>query len=208
MNSITRGLGLGLGLCLCLGLGFFGVLGVTAGCDDQAGDPVGASLDEAADELADGDLVDDLPERIEGVARTDRPPSDPRALGAWLRGGGYLNWQSQSQVHRTDEYGGARVFFNPLLVASYTAGAESHALGAAAVRELYKADLVTPKGLALMVKIEATAEEDRGWFWYEVFSFGDDAQPTVAEADAEGCIGCHSGGVDLVLRPESSEGAF
>ena len=145
--------------------------------------------------------------------RSDRPPTEPQAIGRWLRAGGYLDWEPRSAVHRTDEHGGARVLFNPLLAASFAAHAEEHPLGAAAVRELYEADLVTPRGLALMVKVEdyeafrgagaLPAEDERGWFWYEVFSFEEDAAPTVAEVDAPGCLGCHSAGVDLVMPPES-----
>jgi len=146
------------------------------------------------------------PEAAEGPgpgARTDRPPADPEALGAWLVGGGYLDWAPQSAVHPTDEHGGARVLFNPLLAASFAAGAQSHPVGAAAVRELYAPDLVTPKGLAMMVKIDPKATDEAGWFWYEIFSFDADAQPTVAQLDAPGCLGCHAAGVDLVMPPEA-----
>ncbi len=170
--------------------------------------PVSATSVREGDEVARGS-GDAEPER------SDRPPTDPEAIGRWLRAGGYLDWEPRSAVHRTDEHGGARVLFNPLLAASFEAEAEQHPLGAAAVRELYEADLVTPRGLALMVKVgegealrgggasPAEDEDERGWFWYEVFSFDEGAAPTVAEVDAPGCLGCHSAGVDLVMPPES-----
>ena len=205
---------------LCAGL----FTGVFAGAACDAGPDVRAAVaveDGPSEVLSAAKVADaegeDRPQLSEGdesgaeaePERSDRPPADPEAIGPWLRLGGYLDWEPRSAVHRTDEHGGARVLFNPLLTASHAAGAESHPPGAAAVRELYEADLVTPKGLALMVKIagptdEATAaEEDSGWFWYEVFSLEEGAVPTVAELDAPGCIGCHSAAVDLVIPPET-----
>lgn len=132
------------------------------------------------------------------VAASDRPPDDPAALGAWLRGGGYREWIPQGPVHPTGEHGGARVLFNPRLAASFAAGAALHEIGAAAVRELYEPDLATPRGFALMVKTTP------GWYWYEVFGVGDDAAPTVSQVAAPGCVGCHDGGVDLVMPPEGA----
>ncbi|MEZ4382301.1 MAG: hypothetical protein R3A79_13195 [Nannocystaceae bacterium] len=141
------------------------------------------------------------------AAATERPPASPAAIGDWLRGYGYREWSAPSQATPTGERGGARILLNQALSASLAADAPRHPIGAAAVRELYEADLETLKGLALMVKVgdgDGNAEEGGAWLWYETFAVAEAGPPTVAERGAPGCVGCHAAGVDMFLRPGAS----
>ncbi len=83
------------------------------------------------------------------------------------------------------------------------AGNETHPLGSAAVRELYAGDLRTLKGFALMHKTGPSGPTGEGWYWYEIFGTGPDAEPTVAAPAAPGCIGCHAHAADFVHSPDT-----
>jgi hypothetical protein len=161
-------------------------------------------LDDQDSTLYEETVVDAPPE----VPATERPPADVEAIGAWLRGDGYRGWVPQSEARPTGDHGGARIFLNQALDASLAAEARRHPLGAAAVREIYEPDLVTLKGLALMVKVaddpDVADDEGHNWLWYETFAVAEDGAPTVAERGAPGCVGCHEAGDDLVIRPAPS----
>jgi hypothetical protein len=123
---------------------------------------------------------------------------DLAAIQAWLAAGHYLEWERHDPEPAPGMVGGARVYLSPSLAASLRAGAESHPVGAAAVREIV--DLDQPDavvGWAYTHKLEAGVGAE-GWLFYEVFSTAPDATPLTAERGAPGCVGCHAEGVDYV----------
>jgi len=130
-------------------------------------------------------------------------PTDPNAIRSWLQALAYREWAPQTGVRATGEHGGERLYFNAALAASMRAGNHDHPIGSAAVRELYAGDLITLKGFALMHKLGPSGPTGEGWFWYEIFGTSADAEPTVAQAAAPGCVGCHSHAVDFVHAPDT-----
>lgn len=138
------------------------------------------------------------------VVAPGRVPEAARVQG-WLQEFNYRGrgWTPMTELRATGEHGGERLYFNDVLAASWRAGAQEHPLGSAAVRELWSGDLMTLKGFALMHKTGASGDVGEGWFWFEVFGTTADARPTVAEAGARGCVGCHSHAVDFVHSPET-----
>lgn len=133
----------------------------------------------------------------------DGVPADPAAVQAWLQGFHYRGWKPMTELRATGEHGGERLYFNDVLAASWQAGAQEHPVGSAAVRELYSGDLMLLKGFALMHKTGPSGVVGEGWFWFEVFGTTAEARPTVAEAGARGCVGCHAHAVDFVHSPDT-----
>jgi len=129
----------------------------------------------------------------------------PAAVQEWLQDFNYRGrgWTAMTELRATGEHGGERLYFNEALATSWRAGAQEHPVGSAAVRELWGGDLQTLKGFALMHKTGASGDVGEGWFWFEVFGTTAEARPTVAEAGARGCVGCHSHAVDFVHSPET-----
>lgn len=133
-------------------------------------------------------------------------PREPAALQAWLQDFNYrggVGWTAMTELRATGEHGGERLFFNDVLAASWRAGAQVHPLGSAAVRELWAGDLRTLKGFAVMLKTGVSGDVGEGWYWFEVFGTTAEARPTVAEAGARGCVGCHAHAVDFVHSPDT-----
>ena len=130
-------------------------------------------------------------------------PTDPDAIRTWLQAFDYRAWPPQTDIRATGEHGGERLYFNPTLVASLRAGNPVHPPGSAAVRELYAGDLRTLKGFALMHKTGPSGPTGEGWYWYEIFGTGPDAEPTVAAPAAPGCVGCHAHADDFVHSPDT-----
>lgn len=130
-------------------------------------------------------------------------PGDPAVMRGWLQAFAYRGWTPQTEIRMTGEHGGERLYFNEVLTTSMQAGAPEHPIGSAAVRELYAGDLKTLKGFALMHKIGPSGPIGEGWFWYEIFGTGAEAEPTVAQTGARGCVGCHSHAVDFVHSPDT-----
>lgn len=126
------------------------------------------------------------------------PPTSGAELVPWLAAGEYLEWAAESGVHPSSgpHFGGVRTFVNDVLYASLEAGAASHPVGAAAVKELYGAG-GTVLGWSVEVKVAADSAGGDGWYWYE--GYQDDVY---ADGTGEGiCTGCHGGGNDYVLSP-------
>jgi hypothetical protein len=130
-------------------------------------------------------------------------PEDPAAVRGWLQAFAYHGWAPQTEIRMTGEHGGERLYFNDVLAASWQTGAPEHPVGSAAVRELYTADLKTLKGFALMHKTGPSGQVGEGWFWYEIFGTTDEVEPTVAQAGARTCVGCHAHAVDFVHSPDT-----
>jgi hypothetical protein len=137
------------------------------------------------------------------VVDPQRVPEDPAEIRTWLQGFNYRGWTAMTERRATGEHGGEQLFFNSVLAGSWRAGEKEHPVGSAAVRELYRDDLETIKGFALMIKTGPSGQVGEGWFWYEIFGTTAEAEPTVAEAGARGCVGCHSHAVDFVHSPDT-----
>lgn len=164
-------------------LGWVAALGMTA-CDD------------GADGGGGGDTGGEGP--ITMTAEGPIPDEDPEALLAWLRGGGYLDWQAESGVHdgAGPHFGDVHTYINAELFESFEAGNEAHPVRAAAVKELYGTTSEV-RGWTIAVKRSADSAGGDGWYWYEYFNGS-------VLADGDGlavCTGCHSGGLDYVLTP-------
>lgn len=129
-------------------------------------------------------------------------PVAPAALQTWLATRQYEGFAHEAAVKSSEgPHGKVRVFVNPLLAESLAAGASSHPLGAAAIKELYAQDGTTLSGWAVEVKVAASSDSGgrgKGWYWYEAFGTSASATPEVSALGAAGCTGCHAEGRDYV----------
>lgn len=129
-------------------------------------------------------------------------PVAPAALQSWLAARQYEGFAHESAVKDSQgPHGKVRIFLNPRLAESLAAGASSHPLGAASIKELYAADGTTLRGWAVEVKVAASSDSGgtgKGWYWYEAFSTSASATPVVSAPGAAACTGCHAGGRDYV----------
>lgn len=125
-------------------------------------------------------------------------PTDAAALGDWLEGFGYLQWDAESSVHPSTgpHFGGVRTFLSPELVTSLQAGNAEHPMGSATVKELYgDGDVIL--GWSVSVKLAADSAGGDNWYWYELYDGS-----VIAEGEGVGvCTGCHGDGTDYVLTP-------
>ena len=125
------------------------------------------------------------------------PPVVDAELQAWLAARSYTDFLPESGAHDSAGPHGDRVrtFLNRRLAGSLADCADSHPVGAAAVKELFDGDVVD--GWAVMVKTQPGPGAD-AWYWYEVFSTAPDADAPYSGQAHETCTGCHDGGLDAV----------
>ena len=121
---------------------------------------------------------------------------------AWLKGGKYKQFQSESAVHPSSTgavHGDVRTYVNQKLGDSLKSGDKEHPVGAVSVKELFKDGELY--GWAAAIKAKAG---DRGdsWYWYEVLSTTDSSDPVAASLGSTKCVGCHSAGRDFVRTLE------
>ena len=99
-------------------------------------------------------------------------------------------------------FGRVRTYVNTILFESLAAGAPSHPVGAAAVKELY-GSAAEVRGWSVSVKLQPDSARGNGWYWYERFRgavYGDGV-------GAPGCTGCHGNDFgpftskDFILAP-------
>jgi hypothetical protein len=166
---------------------------VLVGCEafgGEAPDTSGASGggSDASEDAGDGNAG---PEEIP-------VPTDAVGLSAFLTSAAYRDWPGEALPHPSSgtHFGAVRTFVNPSLAATLGGGSLAHAVGAAAVKELYAAD-GTVVGWAVSKKIAPQSAGGAGWYWFEVY------QGTI-QADGVGlgtCTGCHATGRDFILTP-------
>lgn len=125
------------------------------------------------------------------------PPTEPDKLHAWLGGGEYLDWESESDVLPGTFGGGRRVFVDRRLADSLEKGSRVHPVGSSAVREIYDGDLETLRGWSVLIKVEDT-DDGNGWYFYENFDPDQPESVNVAERGASGCTFCHDDTPDFV----------
>lgn len=127
-------------------------------------------------------------------------PTEAEALLAFLQAGAYRDFPHESAPHPSQgPHGSVQTYLDPTLAGSLEAGAATHPVGAAAVKELYQGGELS--GWAVYVKTQADSDGGNGFYWYEVFSTTD---PTRIGADGVGvplCVGCHQAGRDFTLSP-------
>jgi len=123
------------------------------------------------------------------------PPID--GLQAWLVAAAYEGYLPESAPHRSrGAHGGTvRTFVNRVLAESLSVCAESHPVGAAAVKELHTEQGL--RGWAVMVKTRPE-QGAASWFWYEVTDTSPEAEPAYSGQGEDTCTGCHDGGLDAV----------
>lgn len=129
-------------------------------------------------------------------------PSSPDALFAFLQSRQYESFAAESSVHPTNapHMAAVRTFVNPALESSLAAGASSHPVGSATIKEMYDGNGALA-GWAAMVKVSASDGNDgNAWYWYEVFDTESDAAQ-IQGIGHPSCTGCHQSGSDYVRVP-------
>ena len=127
------------------------------------------------------------------------PEEGGQVLLDWLEGRGYAMWQAESTLHDSNgpHFGNVRTYVNDVLLESLEAGADSHPVGAASVKELYGDGTDSVGGWSTMLKLEEDSAGGDGWYWFE--RFGDSTFADAAGASV--CTGCHSSGRDYFRTP-------
>jgi hypothetical protein len=129
-------------------------------------------------------------------------PTTGEALFPWLQAGSYKGFPAESGPHASSgPHGGVRTWIDPTLEASLRSGAAEHPQCAAAIKEIYVPNTTTLRGWAVEVKIADASDGGNGWYWYEIFSTTDGANPVVNGDGASTCTGCHARGKDYVTTP-------
>lgn len=125
------------------------------------------------------------------------PPTMNAALIAWLQAGRYRRWAAEGQHPSSGpHFGSVRTFVNRTLYDSLDGGFDTHAVGAAAVKELFGQSGTTVRGWSVSVKVEEGAGGNR-WYWLEYYNGN-----VLASGIGNGaCTGCHGGGTDYVCTP-------
>ncbi len=130
-------------------------------------------------------------------------PLDKAGLFAYLKKGTYKNFKNQeSESHpgrgpHTQLGFPVKVFMNDIIANSLTKKNKEHPKGSIIVKEMFDKSNVLA-GWAVMVKTQATNDDGKGWFWYEVTSTSDaNAIPAIGNG-VTGCIDCHRVGIDQI----------
>lgn len=161
--------------------------------EDASPDTFGedARADALSDEAAD--------DGSDATADPQVVPTTSDEVFAYLQAGTYAALAAEPEVHAsTGPHGQVRTFVNDTLRRSVDTMQDSHPVGSAAIKELYRGDALL--GWAVSVKVADVAAGTQNWYWYEVFSTTTN-DPVADSTSAPGCSGCHSGGTDFVLTP-------
>ena len=139
---------------------------------------------------------------VRNAIPVDTVPTIAEALFDYLKEGKYKSFKHESKVHpsRGHQFD-VRVYLNPLLDNSLTAGNEEHPKDAAAVKEMYDTQTGEFRGWSVSVKTREKSDAGNAWYWYAITSTGADkrANPDFAEVGIPFCVGCHTPGRDYVL---------
>jgi len=138
-----------------------------------------------------------------GDAQTP-PTTNGSDVEVWLKAGSYKDWTCETASHpqmKVSPHGQNRICSNDL-VANFTGDGE-RPKGSAAVKELFD-DSNALVGYAVAVKLAATSDAGKNWYWYERVPLDSTAAPHDAKtgvvADGNGdagtalsiCVGCHT----------------
>lgn len=131
-------------------------------------------------------------------------PLDKSGLFEYLKAGKYKAFKNQeSKTHSSlgphTKLGlPVKVFMNDIIANSLKAGNKEHPKGSIIVKEMFDASN-TLKGWAVMVKTDnATGQNGKGWFWYEITSPTDMNSIAALGNGVIGCFACHKVGPDMV----------
>jgi len=138
-----------------------------------------------------------------GDAQTP-PSSNGSDVEAWLATGKYKAWACEDAPHaqmKVSPHGHNRVCSNDLIVGFAGSGTDERPQGSAAVKELYD-DSNTLVGYAVELKLAATSDSGKNWYWYERLPLDSmaphDSKGVVADGRGSGgaalniCVGCHA----------------
>lgn len=163
--------------------------------------PQDAQADLAAAQEVDAavapDAAPDTGPAPDTAANESLPPTEQKALAAWLSAGSYKTWKAESKIHNSTgpHFGGVKTFVSAKLFDSLTQGAATHPVDSATVKELYGSGS-TVLGWSVMRKTQAGVGGNT-WWWYE-----DYGGKVYAAGQGVGlCTGCHSPGKDYFLTP-------
>lgn len=141
-----------------------------------------------------------------GGQNAQTPPTEARALEAWLGGGAYKSWQCEPEPHESrapSPHGYNRICSNDLVSAHATESAD-WPNGAAAVKELFaSADARTPNGYAVYLKTKSDSAGGANWYWYERIDSTVTADGFGNAGTAKSiCVACHvAAGGDAAHTP-------
>ncbi|MDX2018807.1 MAG: hypothetical protein SF187_01095 [Deltaproteobacteria bacterium] len=176
------------------GSGGAAAAGGSAGASAGGGGSALAGVDGGLDASAGGVGIDaggiDAG-ALAGSGEAQLPPTNRKALEAWIEKGFYKAWKCESSVMKArpnGAHGRNRVCSNAL--ASANAGGP-YAVGAASIKEIYSGDKISVYAASVKVK-EGTAANT--WYWYE---------GSIEGIGISACAGCHAqsaqyGGHDYV----------
>ena len=133
----------------------------------------------------------------ETVAAESLPPTEEKALLAWLTAGAYAGWAAESKVHQSTgpHFGGVRTFISSKLLQSLQTNTTPHPLDAATVKEMYGSGTKV-LGWAVMRKTQSGVGGST-WWWYEYYN----DKVYAASQGAGLCTGCHAPGKDYFVSP-------
>ena len=161
--------------------------------DSGAGDAADTVIAEtAAAETAGAETAG-----AETVVAESLPPTEEKALLAWLTAGAYAGWAAESKVHQSTgpHFGGVRTFVSSKLLQSLQASTTPHPVDAATVKEMYGSGTQV-LGWAVMRKTQSGAGGNT-WWWYEYYN----GKVYAASQGAGLCTGCHAPGKDYFVSP-------
>ena len=157
------------------------------------------AVDTSSDDASDDQTQEDAQEDVEPDVAIDAQvvPTNATDLFAYLQASAYTDLPAEPEAHAsTGPHGRVRTYVNDVLRGSIDARQDTHPVGSAAIKELYRGDDLT--GWAVSVKVADEAGSNENWYWYEVFSTTTN-NPVADSTNAPGCSGCHGGGTDFVL---------
>lgn len=168
---------------------FCALIGLVSACSSDVESPPANELDLDAPNPDGKPGNSRTPPNPEGDEQTP-PTTSANDLEAWLENGDYKSWACETVEHaqlKVSPHGFNRVCSNELAATFSGAVGDERPVGTASIKELYD-DAATLVGYAMSMKMAASSDSGKNWFWYERLE-----KATVANGlGVRGCVGCHS----------------